>query len=138
MLDSYNITNQAVTAGETLVFPTDSVKTPCTVTHTEGTGTFSLSKAGYYYVSFNADVAITDSTAGDIVVELQNSGVAVPAAKATYYCETSGNVGNVGFSKIIKVSPSCCMVDNTAVLTFVNTGVDATYTNANLVILPIN
>lgn len=44
------------------------------------------------------------------------------------------DVRNISFTKVIRVNPSCCAVNNQANLTFVNTGLGAIYTNANVVI----
>jgi hypothetical protein len=90
-----------------------------------------LNKPGYYYVTFNADGAATTAV-GDIVVVLQNNGVAVPGAIATFTTTVADDATNLAFSTIIRVPHSCCAVDNTANLTLVNTGVAATYTNVNI------
>jgi hypothetical protein len=65
-------------------------------------------------------------------VVLQNNGVAVPGAIATFTTTVADDATNLAFSTIIRVPPSCCAVDNTANLTLVNTGVAATYTNVNI------
>lgn len=129
MISSYNITSQAVATGDLLTFTTDRILTGCTATRNGQT--FQLNKPGYYYVTFNA-VAAATTTVGELTVELQNNGVVVPGAEATYTTTTAGDNSNYAFSTIIRVLPSCCMVDNTARLTVVNTGVDATYTNVNI------
>lgn len=129
MISSYNITSQAVATNGLLTFTTDRILTGCTATR-DGQ-TFQLNKPGYYYVTFNA-VAAATTTVGELTVELYNNGVAVPGAEASYTTATAGDVFNYAFSTIIRVPPSCCMVDNTAKLTLVNTGVDATYSNVNI------
>lgn len=112
-----------------LDFTTDRILTGCTATR-DGQ-TFQLNKPGYYYVTFNA-VAAATTTVGELTVELYNNGVAVPGAEASYTTTTAGDNSNYAFSTIIRVLPSCCVVDNTARLTVVNTGVDATYSNVNI------
>ena len=112
-----------------LNFTTDRILTGCTATR-DGQ-TFQLNKPGYYYVTFNA-VAAATTTVGELTVELYNNGVAVPGAEASYTTTTAGDNSNYAFSTIIRVLPSCCAVNNTARLTVVNTGVDATYTNVNI------
>ena len=129
MISSYNITSQDVIVNGLLTFTTDRILTGCTATR-DGQ-TFQLNKPGYYYVTFNADVAAT-AVAGDIVVVLQNGGVAVPGAIATFTAGAADDAANLAFATIIKVPPSCCAIDNTAKLTLVNTGVAATYTNVNI------
>ena len=129
MISSYNNTSQEVAINGLLTFTTDRILTGCTATR-DGQ-TFQLNKPGYYYVTFNADGAATTAV-GDIVVVLQNNGVAVPGAIATFTTTVADDATNLAFSTIIRVPPSCCAVDNTANLTLVNTGVAATYTNVNI------
>ena len=129
MISSYNTTSQAVTTNGTIAFTTDRILTGCTATRNGAT--FQLNKPGYYYVTFNATASATD-TVGLLTVELYNNGVAVPGAEASTATTVADNVSNYAFSTIVRVPPSCCMVDNTARLTVVNTGVDATYTNVNI------
>ena len=127
MISSYNNYSQEVAINGLLTFTTDRILTGCTATRNGQT--FQLNKPGYYYVTFNADGAATTAV-GDIVVVLQNNGVAVPGAIATFTTSRLQmmQVNLAFFSTIIRVPPSCCAVDNTANLTLVNTGVAATYT----------
>ena len=129
MISSYNITTQTVAVNGLLTFTTDRILTGCTATR-DGS-TFQLNKPGYYYVTFNAVAAATEAV-GELVVELQNNGVAIPGAEAASTTTTAGNNDNYAFATIIKVPPSCCAIDNTANLTLVNTGVAATFTNVNV------
>ena len=129
MISSYNNTSQEVAINGLLTFTTDRILTGCTATRNGQT--FQLNKPGYYYVTFNADGAATTAV-GDIVVVLQNNGVAVPGAIATFTTTVADDATNLAFSTIIRVPPSCCAVDNTANLTLVNTGVATTYTNVNV------
>ena len=129
MISSYNNTSQEVAINGLLTFTTDRILTGCTATRNGQT--FQLNKPGYYYVTFNANGAATTAV-GDIVVVLQNNGVAVPGAIATFTTTVADDATNLAFSTIIRVPPSCCAVDNTANLTLVNTGVAATYTNVNI------
>ena len=129
MISSYNVTTQNVATNGTLTFTTDRILTGCTATR-DGS-TFQLNKPGYYYITFNA-VGEATAAAGDIVVTLQNNGVAVPGATATFTVAAIATSVGLSLATIIKVSPSCCAIDNTANLTIVNTGVAATFTNANI------
>ena len=129
MLSSYNITSQAVATGDLLTFTTDRILTGCTATR-DGQ-TIQLNKPGYYYVTFNA-VAAATTTVGELTVELQNNGVAVPGAEASVTTTTAGENFNYAFSTILRVPPTCCPLNAGAKLTVVNTGVDATYTNVNI------
>lgn len=64
----------------------------------------------------------------------QNNGTAVPGALSSDTSASTTDVRNLSFTKVIRVNPSCCAVNNQANLTFVNTGLGAIYTNANVVI----
>ena len=74
------------------------------------------------------------ATQGAITVQLQNNGTAVPGALSSDTSASTTDVRNLSFTKVIRVNPSCCAVNNQANLTFVNTGLGAIYTNANVVI----
>ena len=134
MVDSYNIQSQTVDVNGLLTFSINSILTGCTVSHTAGSTTFSLNKPGLYFVSFNAVGTISGATAGVITVQLQNNGTAVPGALSSDTSASTTDVRNLSFTKVIRVNPSCCAVNNQANLTFVNTGLGAIYTNANVVI----
>ena len=129
MISSYNTTNQAVVSNGTINFTTDRILTGCTAVRNGET--FQLNKPGYYYVTFNAIAAAT-TTVGELTIELYNNGVAVPGAIAGATTTTAGDNLDFAFTTIVRVPPSCCAVDNTARLTVVNTGVDATYADVNL------
>jgi hypothetical protein len=132
MISSYNATTQNVAVGAPYVFNTNRIVTGCTVGHTPGTSTFTLTKPGYYYVTFNT--TFTTATAGDVVIELQNNGIAVPGANGAETVTTAGDTKSISFATIIKVAPSCAMVSNIASLAFVVTGIalDATTANVNI------
>ena len=132
MISAYNSTTQTVDVGAEYVFDTNRIVTGCTVGHVPGTTTFTLTKPGYYYVSFNT--TFTTEATGNVTVELRNGGVAVPGATGTETITTVGNIESIAFATIIKVLPSCCAIDNTATLTFVVDGVaiDATTAAVNI------
>lgn len=130
MISSYSLTSQAVAADGTLNFDTTRVLTGCTVKHADGTPTFTLTKPGYYYVTFNG--TITDTAAGIVTVQLLNGGVAVPGAEASITNAATTDERSSSFTTIIRVLPSCCAIDNTTTLTVANTGIAATYSVANI------
>ena len=132
MISSYNSTTQNVAVDAAYVFDTNRIVTGCTVGHVPGAAAFTLTKPGYYYVTFNT--TFTTATTGDVTVELRNGGVLVPGATGTETITTAGDTRSVTFATIIKVLPSCCAIDNTATLTFVATGIalDAIVANVNI------
>ena len=129
MISSYNTTTQEVATNGVLNFTTDRILTGCTAVRSEQT--FQLNKPGYYYITFNAVASATEAL-GELTVELQNNGVAVPGAQATFTTTTAGENSSYAFSTIVRVLPSCYMVNNSGNLTVVNVGVPATYENVNI------
>ena len=129
MISSYSLISQAVAADGTLIFDTTRILTGCTVKHADGTPTFTLTKPGYYYVSF--DGVISGTTAGTVTVELLNGADAVPAALASTTV-AANDVATLNFTTIVRVLPSCPSIDNTTKLSVANTGVATTFTSANI------
>ena len=130
MISSYNSTTQNVAVGAAYVFDTNRIVTGCTVGHVPGTATFTLAKPGYYYVTFNT--TFTTEETGVATVELQNGGVLVPGAEGSETVATIGEENSLSFASIVRVLPSCSVVNNAANLTFVATGIDLTATVANV------
>lgn len=132
MINSYNSTTQNVAVGAAYVFDTNRIVTGCTVGHVPGTAAFTLTKPGYYYVTFNT--TFTTEATGNATVELQNGGILVPGATATETITTAGDTKSLAFATIIRVLPSCAAIDNTTNLTFVSTtlALDVTMANVNI------
>lgn len=130
MISSYNSTTQTVAVDAAYVFDTNRIVTGCTVGHVPGSATFTLTKPGYYYVTFNT--TFTTEEAGIATVELQNGGVAIPGASGSETITTVGDVKSIAFSTIVRVLPSCPALDNTTTLTIVATGIDLTASIANI------
>lgn len=132
MISSYNSTTQTVEVGAAYVFDTNRIVTGCTVGHTPGTATFTLTKPGYYYVTFNT--TFTTAAAGNVTVELRNGGVLIPGATGTETITTVGDNKSLAFATIVRVLPSCAIIDNTTTLTFVVTGteIEASVANVNI------
>jgi hypothetical protein len=129
MINSYSTISQAVAVDGTINFDTTRVLTGCTVKHADGTPTFTLTKPGYYFVTF--DGVISGTTAGIVTVELLNGVDAIPAALASTTI-AAGDEATLNFTTIVRVLPSCPSIDNTTKLSVANTGVATTFTNANI------
>lgn len=136
MLNTYTNTSQAVAVNGTLTFNNTAVSACQFVHHTAGSASTALTGTGYYLVVFNADAAITDSTAGNVTAQLQVDGTTYPGAEATFYSSAATDIGNISFTTLVKVQPNCCAIstNNPKTLTVINTGLAATYTNASLTI----
>lgn len=138
MVYSYNIEKQSLGTDSIVVFTTDAIKTGCTVTHTEGTGIFTLTRPGYYYVTVTADLAATEAQTTDPVqLQLYNGTTALSAATAAELSTSDTDIVNLTINTIIKVEPSCCIVNNNVSLNVVNTGVEATAFNTTITITKI-
>lgn len=131
ILDTYTSTNTTVNENAAIPFEQNYITLGKSITHAPGTSVIQISCPGYYLINFNAEGSITGET-GAFTVQLFNNGIAVPGANSTSGSTSTTNVETIGFSKIIQVKPSCCSINNTANLTFVNSGASSVYTTANL------
>jgi hypothetical protein len=129
MISTYSSISQAVAVDGTLNFDTTRVLTGCTVKHADGTPTFTLTRPGYYFVTF--DGVVTSDAAGTVTVELLNGADPVPGAIASTALAADG-IATLNFSTIVRVLPSCPAIDNTTKLSVLNSGIGATFTSANI------
>lgn len=129
MISTYSSISQAVAVDGTLNFDTTRVLTGCTVKHADGTPTFTLTRPGYYFVTF--DGVVTADAAGTVTVELLNGTTAIPGAIASTALAADG-IATLNFSTIVRVLPSCPAIDNTTKLSVLNSGIGATFTSANI------
>lgn len=134
VLDAYTLTDTEVAVNGLLPLEQNQLLTGCAITHIPGSTSIILNEPGLYLINFDADGYATGGT-GSFTVQLYNNSIAVPSAVSTSSSTSSTDAETIGFSTIIQVKPSCCAIDNTANLTFVNTGVASTYTtiNANVI-----
>ena len=129
MISTYTSISQAVAADGTLNFDTTRVLTGCTVKHADGTPTFTLTRPGYYFITF--DGVVTADAAGTVTVELLNGADPVPGAIASTALAADG-IATLNFTTIVRVLPSCPAIDNTTKLSVLNSGIGATFTSANI------
>lgn len=138
MLDIVSLAEQTLTSGSNINFDTNRVATSCTAQHIAGSPSIVLNRPGYYYVSFNTIAAATGAETEPITVQLYNEEDLIAGATASEVSLSTTDTVNLSFSTIVRVRPSCCFVDNTGILTFKSTGVDATFTTPNVVIFYID
>lgn len=134
MLNSYISTSQTLIENAPIEFDINKLNTNCCVEHIAGSTTFTLKGYGFYQVNFNGIASATDTATDPIIIQLFNGSDEVEGALASALSGASDTPMNLAFSTIIQVRPSCCAIDNTASLTFRNVGIEAEYTNANVVI----
>lgn len=130
-LEAVNTTAQTVVADGLLTFETNTVLSGCSITHIAGSNTVKLGKRGLYMVAVNVDLSPT--AAGDIAIQLLNNGVAVPGALATV-TGAAGDTYSLALTALVRVLPSCCVIDNTSNLQ-VQVTAAGTVTNANIVVV---
>lgn len=110
-------------------------KTGCSISQ-ENDSSIRIKKPGLYLVSFNG-IAVESETAGNLIVQLQNNGEDVIGAIAENTSESATSMRNLSFTAVIEVLNSCNCIDNSALLTVINEGVSAIFSNANLTIIKL-
>ncbi len=139
MLDIVSLASQTLTSGSNISFDTNRVATSCTAQHTAGSPSIILNRPGYYFVGFSATAVASEATeTNPITVQLYNEDVAIDGAVASGLSATNTEMINLSFSTIVRILPSCCMIDNTGILTFKSSGADATFTTPNVVVFYID
>ena len=139
MLDIVSLAPQALTTGSNITFDTNRVATSCSAQHLAGSPAVVLNRPGYYFVSFNSIATATEATeTAPITVQLFNEDEQIPGATSSALSATNTTDVNLAFSTIVRIRPSCCSIDNTGILTFKNTGADATFTTPNVVVFYID
>jgi hypothetical protein len=124
---AYNNTNQVVAANSTISTPITSIE-GCGIKFNNAA---TITRAGTYLVNISANALAT--TAGDLSLQLVNNGSNVPGAIAVATGTTTGTL-NLNVNYLLTVKKSCNCIDNKAVLTLLNSGVGATYSNVVMTI----
>lgn len=132
MLNAYSITTQSLATGDNVVFDVNKIMTGITATHYPSSSAINLNRPGFYMIEFHATAEASGAGTDPVTISLFNDGVAVPAASASEVSTAVGDTVSLSFSTLVQVLPSCAVIDNTATLTFQNTGVPATITVANV------
>lgn len=134
MLNAYSLN---VPVGSTATIPFNNVKIEkgCTAILT-APGSIQLNKRGVYGVTF--DASVVPSAAGTVSAQLSRQGLLQPSAQSSV-TGAAGSISSLGFHDLIQVSEdnTCCCFSSPVTLQVVNTGVAATYVNANLTVTKI-
>lgn len=136
MINSVNVAEQTVAVDGNVIFDTDRVRTrACAcggwLQHDEGSGIFTLARAGIYKVDFNANV--TSTVVGDITLGIQTNGETVAGTEMDSTVTVAGDYENVSASTLIVVQPyssKTIAVENLSTI-------EATIDDANIVITRI-
>lgn len=111
-------------AGLPLIFNTNQVQAGTSITHTAGTGVFSIVRSGIYQILYS--VTATDAAAHKTVtVELQNTGVSIPGSRTSGSTPMSTGTASLSASIILNVT-------GTASISLVPVTADSTFTNASI------
>lgn len=111
-------------AGLPLIFNTNQVQAGTSITHTAGTGVFSIIRSGIYQILYS--VTATDAAAHKTVtVELRNTGVSIPGSRTSGSTPMSTGTASLSASIILNVT-------GTASISLVPVTADSTFTNASI------
>ena len=111
-------------AGLPLIFNTNQVQAGTSITHTAGTGVFSIVRSGIYQILYS--VTATDAAAHKTVtVELRNTGVSIPGSRTSGSTPMSTGTASLSASIILNVT-------GTASISLVPVTADSTFTNASI------
>lgn len=135
VLNAYTSTDQLLEPDQEIDFNSINILNGCSISFVPGTSTINLKKPGVYFISVDAIVEPDDN--GTVTMQLQKNNIKVDGAKASFDATEKGEIGGMSFSTIVKVPPSCCMVDNTASLKILNLETNAIYSNANITVMKL-
>ena len=132
MLNAVNTPVQTISAAQSVPFAVNRIVTGNTVRHEPGSARFALVKPGIYKVSVNADIAVpTGGTVGEISINLNQDGEAVPGTVGAVTPAAVAEFGNVAFSTLIRV---LCPCGNSVISVGNPTGEAIDVRDANIVI----
>lgn len=107
MINSTNNTIQTIQPTANVLFNTNNVRTKSCegccgwLTHTEGSGIFTLTKPGVYKIHFNANVAPT--VAGPITLNITNAGESIIGGQMNTPGTAVGVFSNVAAEVLVRV-----------------------------------
>lgn len=138
MLQTYTRSNNgtAVASSTPINFLLNKIKRSYSVQHQEGSPSIVLRGAGVYKIEFNGIFTAPSTEATTINVQMLSDNTVVPEALAVATSTSTTDYVNLAFTTLVRVKPSCCTVDNTTTLTFLNTNADILF-NANVVVTKI-
>ena len=129
LLCAYTTSIQTVAANAPINLAANKILSGIGFNHVAGTPTVEITRAGYYYVSFDADV--TPAADGAVTIQLYKNGEPVVDAFTIFNGVTTATQ-SIHFDTLIRVLPSCKAIDNTTNLQ-VRSSVAATINDAQIV-----
>ena len=135
MFQAYSNNTTTYTQNTPVTFSTTKYSN-CRVKDTSGTA-FRISAPGNYLVSFSG-IGASGTATSVFSVQLYKDGVALPETATSITSVAANDVGTLNFSTIVRVLPSCAMVDNAASLQVIVTSeASGTLTNPDIIIVRI-
>lgn len=132
MIDVVNANPTVYRVNEFLSFSQDII-CGCTVTP-NGTTSIDLNCTGIYKVDFSAVAATTEGT-GNIEVQMLKDGKDVRGAYSAVSSVGIDRFEPLAFTKLVKFCKTCPC--DRATLTFQNIGIEANYTNIDIVVTKV-
>lgn len=106
LLSAYSTPSAPGTAGNPLLFDANGASSGTGITHTAGSGDFSVLEPGIYTVAFHGNLAPASGVNFplNVVLELQQNGTVVPGAVVQHTFHTSPDTATVSFSMPVEVT----------------------------------
>ena len=128
LLSSYSTAPQTGTSGNPLIFDRNSATYGSDISHTNGTGTFTIQQPGVYLANFNG--ALSPSAETDfpvnLGVSLTQDGSSVPGAASQHTFQSGSETATVSFTSPVTVSSA------PSTLEVIGTGGSYTYGTTSL------
>ena len=111
-LTTVTTSSQVLALNDLVKFAINRIHTGLAIAHTEGTPNVTLRK-GLYLVSLHLN--FTPTGAGDVTFTLLNKGAEI-LGENVVATTASGDTYTASLTTLVVVDPSCCLVDNNAIL----------------------
>lgn len=134
LLDVYSTTAQTLITGQAVAYTGINVDTGCSIEYLSPTSA-RIVKPGVYKVSFIG--VASASVVGNVTLQVQRDGVLIPAATATETYANTTDLHSFAIETLVRVPPSCCVIQNQPVISVVNTGVGAVFNTAKLMVTKV-
>ncbi len=106
LLSAYSTPTKAGTSGTALIFDRNGLVYGDAVSHTEGSGIFTINQSGVYAVAFHGGVGPVSGSDFPLAIStfLTENGAVVPGGSAQHTFHTSNEFSNVAFSVPVAIS----------------------------------
>lgn len=133
-LSAYYTPSSPGTAGDALLFDVNGQSSGAAVTHTAGSGTYTLTEPGTYAVVFHGNIAPASGVNFplNVMLQLQQDGTVIPSAVVQHMFHTSPDIATVAFSTPIQVTSTPSQ------LQVVGTGGNYLYSDVTMTVYKLN